>query len=161
MTRTATPEIESTIEPEKPEEFKEPEEISKSTNAETTGNTIVNIVNEDQQRKVVLDQIENWRTAWQSQDVARYLASYSFNFKPEKASTYLVWQKKRRGTLLKPSWIKLVLSDFQMDFSDNHAYVNVSFLQDYAASNYAEKSRKELTLMLQGDNWNIIRERSL
>lgn len=112
-------------------------------------------------RDVVLSQIENWRAAWENQDVARYLASYSFRFKPEKGMPYAVWQKKRRATLLKPTWVKLATSNFDMKFSDNNRRVTVRFNQDYAASNYADKSRKELVLILQGGNWNIIQERSL
>jgi len=117
--------------------------------------------NKQQLRDTVLDQVENWRAAWENQDVARYLASYSVKFKPEKGIKNADWSKKRRATLLKPEWVKLSTRDLQTIFSNNNRRVIVTFEQDYAASNYADLTRKELVLILQGGNWNIIRERSL
>ena len=140
------------------EPIKEPTTLSKPINRPVDQESAKN---EQQLRGEVLDQIENWRAAWENQDVARYLASYSIMFKPEKNITYAAWQKKRRTTLLKPTWVKLNASDFKMNFSENNKQVSVTFLQDYAASNYVDKSTKKLTLVLQGGNWNIVREQSL
>ena len=137
------------------------DDVFNLVNQSTLKNVNDSEFNIEQERESVLKQVENWRSSWENQDVMRYLASYSVSFEPEKNLAYAVWQKQRRTTLLKPSWIKLDIDGLAINFSEDNRQVSVRFLQDYSASNYSEKSQKELILELKEDNWNIIRERSL
>lgn len=120
------------------------------------------VVNESQAKlqSMVLSQLENWRDAWQTQNIARYLASYSFRFESEKGAGFSAWRKQRSAVLKRPEWIRIKVSNSQVTFSADKKTAVVSFTQDYAASNYQDVSQKTMTLSREGDNWNITRELS-
>lgn len=104
----------------------------------------------------VLDTLGQWRTAWEAQDVKRYLGFYSVRFVPKK-SALTQWRVQRERSLKRPEWIKI-----QFDtpvFSLSNAQISVRFKQHYSASNYQDVVTKELVFIREGTGWKIISER--
>ena len=106
----------------------------------------------------VADAVENWAAAWAAQDVTKYLAHYSLDFKPADGSSRAVWESQRRKTLARAKNIQLRLSDIKVSVqAENRASVN--FKQSYRADNYTDAIRKTLELEKTGDEWLIVSEK--
>jgi len=111
----------------------------------------------------VLLALASWRSAWQDQDVARYLASYSRKMTP-KGATFSQWAAKRKQRITKPKWIRVEINSPQVQILPAKAgmpQARVVFQQIYRASNFSDTSQKELLFRKAGGNWNIVKETSL
>jgi len=107
--------------------------------------------------------LASWRSAWQDQDVARYLASYSRKMTP-KGATFSQWAAKRKKRITKPQWVRVEINGPAVKILSPKAgmpQAKVTFQQIYRASNFSDTSQKELLFRKEGDNWNIIKETSL
>ena len=106
----------------------------------------------------VADAVDDWAAAWAAQDVTKYLAHYSLDFKPADGSSRAVWESQRRKTLARAKNIQLRLSDIKVSVqAENRASVN--FKQSYRADNYTDAIRKTLELEKIGDEWLIVSEK--
>ena len=106
----------------------------------------------------VADAVDDWAAAWAAQDVTKYLAHYSLDFKPADGSSRAVWESQRRKTLAKAKNIHVELSDIKVSVqAENRASVN--FKQSYRADNYTDAIRKTLELEKTGDEWLIVSEK--
>jgi tetratricopeptide (TPR) repeat protein len=104
--------------------------------------------------------VEGWRQAWVSQNVYKYLSLYSPDFIPENNMSYTQWTNLRRKRLGAPGFIEIDISNQQIvQYATNKIYV--TFDQQYRSEKYFDKVKKQLTLVKEGGNWKITRERSL
>lgn len=102
--------------------------------------------------------IDQWRRAWQAGLVDEYLSFYSEQFIPSDQSGREQWlaQRKRR---IRPSLkIDLQMSNFVVAFAENNTLGTVRFDQLYQSGSYTEKSRKQLVLLKEQQEWKIISE---
>ena len=104
--------------------------------------------------------IEQWAKAWQSKDIAGYLASYGEGFQPANGMSRDEWTKLRRQRIADKHVIQLELHDIdvQTEAADR---VRVNFTQDYRADQFVERgTAKSMLLVLENDGWRIATEES-
>ncbi len=105
----------------------------------------------------VLRTVEQWAQAWSSNDVNRYLAFYSKEFKVPGGDSRADWEQARRERIAKPRKIEVRVSAPQVKpLGPNR--VSVAFLQDYRSSTLKSSSPKTLVLVRVGDRWLIEQE---
>ncbi|MDD4928612.1 MAG: tetratricopeptide repeat protein [Gallionella sp.] len=109
--------------------------------------------------KAVNDAVEAWADAWASQNVKKYLASYSANFKTPDGESRSAWEKTRRERISRPKHIELNVSNMEVDFTDN-THASVKFRQSYRAGSFKVSSNKTLLMVKSGGNWLIQEERA-
>ena len=107
----------------------------------------------------VIDRVKNWAVAWSAQDIAKYLAHYSVNFKPVNNVSHAAWESQRRERVSRPSSIKVEVSDIQVSMQgEKHA--SAEFDQYYQADYIQGSMRKVLELEEIDGKWLIIGERA-
>ncbi|MFC1516171.1 SPOR domain-containing protein, partial [Thermodesulfobacteriota bacterium] len=104
--------------------------------------------------------LEKWKTAWENAagdqgDLDAYMSFYSDDFS-SKGRDKSAWEEDKAPTNRKKEWIRLGLSDIQIDETGMDDKVKVRFIQDYQSSNYSGKSRKTLTLKKEDSGWKIV-----
>lgn len=102
--------------------------------------------------------IENWKEAWESQDVQTYLNAYSTKFTPPTGMTYRQWKEKRTRALSRPKAIKVSISD-QVVETLSATQLLITFKQDYRSDSYQDSVVKTLTLEKENEGWKIVDER--
>lgn len=111
--------------------------------------------------KSLIDKTKAWARAWESKDLNSYIAFYAPNFTPE-AGSYEAWAANRRDRISKAQGIDIEISDLQVIPSfDKPDEYEISFVQDYRAKFYQERSRKVLTWRENQGVWQIIREQNM
>jgi adhesin transport system outer membrane protein len=104
--------------------------------------------------QTVAQRLQDWAAAWSNKDVAGYLGFYSKEFTSRGSRSK--WEADRRRLVAKPGPISLKLYDIKAAAQGRN--VVTSFQQDYASTNYKDKTFKELTWKLEGDKWVIVKE---
>ena len=108
----------------------------------------------------VLTFVNNWLGAWESQEVDDYFQAYHSEFIPEDATSLTEWQSDRTERINRPTNIDIALEDFEIvDENDFQTSVQVQFT--YASPNYADRTTKELALVVENGEWAIIEELNL
>jgi len=102
--------------------------------------------------------VQTWATAWSSQDIKTYLASYSTDFEPPKGMTRKTWEQERRSRIEGKRKIEVTLQDVSVSVSGNSA--TVKFRQIYSAPGHNTKSRKTLIMTNAGGKWQIQQEKT-
>ncbi|MCE2747153.1 MAG: TolC family protein [Burkholderiales bacterium] len=111
--------------------------------------------------KSLIDKTKAWAKAWENKDVNSYISFYAPNFKPEEGS-YEAWLNNRRDRISKAQGIDIEISDLQVVPSfDKPDEYEISFIQDYRAKSYQERSKKILTWKDRKGVWQIIREQNM
>ncbi|MCW8890921.1 MAG: tetratricopeptide repeat protein [Sedimenticola sp.] len=106
----------------------------------------------------LLEALDQWRSAWETQAIMQYLGFYSVKFSPD-GMTLDQWRAKRERSIARPEWIKIRLENPELTLAN--ARVSIRFRQDYRASNYRDVVNKELVFVREGAGWKIISERVL
>ena len=109
-------------------------------------------------RDELAHRIESWRRDWESLDTENYLGHYAAKFSSGKLDL-AGWSKEKRRVNAGKTWIKLKLdriSIFLYPGRDDLAVV--TFSQDYASSNLANRILKRQYWIRDGGAWRIIHE---
>jgi murein L,D-transpeptidase YafK len=112
------------------------------------------------ERKEFFDQLERWRTDWESRDAERYLSHYSKQFSAGKQDL-ADWSRHKRTVNTGKAWIKVGLSNvtaFRTPGKDD--VMVVTFDQDYRSSNLSNVSKKRQYWQREGNRWRIVYEGS-
>lgn len=111
-------------------------------------------------RKKVEAAVNSWANAWSSQDVDRYINSYSGKFVPPNGLSRAKWQEQRHIRLNQPKFIKIILKDMTVKIlGENIAMAR--FTQTYQSDTYSDQVTKQLLLdNADGTTWLISREES-
>jgi Flp pilus assembly protein TadD len=106
----------------------------------------------------VLTQLSKWQAAWAGKEVDAYLGFYAKGFAPVKMKR-AAWEADRRVKLNKPGAIQvnIVEPNFELD----GGVLKVTFNQEYASSNFRDKTRKRMDWVQEGGEWRIQREVTL
>jgi len=109
-------------------------------------------------RKELAQQVEDWRSDWESRDTDRYLAHYSKTFSTGKTG-YKQWVQQKHKVNAGKTWIKVKLdrtSIFLYPGRDDLAVV--SFDQDYSSSNLTNRMLKRQYWIKENGAWRILHE---
>ena len=112
-----------------------------------------------QDRDEIITTLEGWAAAWSEQATDVYFIFYADDYHPPGQSR-IAWKKERRVRLNKPRWIQIGLEGIDIKSISNEV-AKVELVQEYRASNYQDKTRKELKLRQTYDGWRIVEERNL
>ncbi len=112
-----------------------------------------------QDRDEIITTLQGWAAAWSEQATDVYFIFYADDYHPPGQSR-IAWKKERRVRLNKPSWIQIGLEGINIKSISNEV-AKVELIQEYRASNYQDKTRKELKLRQTEDGWRIVEERNL
>lgn len=107
--------------------------------------------NIDNVRKI----IHLWSDAWQSRDIARYMAFYSPVFR-SKEGDFNNWEKKKSDIFQKVDYIKVNISDLWIFIEGKRA--TATFIQKYQDSCISDIGEKKLILINSKKKWGIISE---
>lgn len=111
-----------------------------------------------QDRSSLQQQIEAWRSDWESLDVNRYLRHYSRNFSGG-GQNIAQWSEHKRNVARSKQWIKVGtdnLSMFRNPGADE--VVVVSFEQNYRSNNLNNIMKKRQYWQKENGQWRIIYE---
>lgn len=145
---TATPPASTT--PPPVAEVKKPEPKPLEAPAATEKN--------DKQERAVLDAVNAWAHAWESQNVDKYLDSYAKDFKTPGGEPRKQWESTRRDRVSRPSKISVELSNLNVKIESETA-AKATFRQAYKATGLDANSNKTLNLVKEGGRWLIQQER--
>jgi hypothetical protein len=104
--------------------------------------------------------LSSWASAWQSQLDEVYFLHYHPDFKPEGFATLEAWKASRRARVTDPDNISIALKEFELVETHGDTAV-VRFWLMYSRPGYADRTRKEMQLRLQGHIWMIEKEHNL
>lgn len=113
-------------------------------------NTIVRV------RRELLDFVERWRSAWESEHIHEYLSFYSKRFKTPRF-TYRQWPDYKRLINRRNRNRKILVSDLVI-FKVKGVY-HVQFIQHYSSSRLNSIGRKYLYIVEHEGAYQIISER--
>ena len=105
---------------------------------------------------IVRDRVNSWAKAWSNQDLDSYLAHYSGSFVPRDNMSLADWKEQRRGRLLWREYIKVELTDMNVDIEGDTA--SASFIQHYESNTFKGTGKKTLKLKQVNGGWFITQE---
>lgn len=114
------------------------------------------VENEPNINEVVRNRVTSWAAAWSNQDLDSYLAHYSGNFIPRDNMSLADWKEQRRGRLLWREYIKIELTELDVDINGDTA--SASFIQHYESNTFKGTGKKTLKLKQVNGNWFITQE---
>jgi hypothetical protein len=103
----------------------------------------------------VRDTVESWRSAWQSRDLAQYMAHYHPGFKSDGLDREQ-WKQKKTSIFKDSGRLEIRVEDLWITVGNRLAVAR--FLQHYQSRNWSEVGEKELTLARIGQRWRIVGE---
>ena len=110
------------------------------------------------ERAAFMDQFQAWRGDWESRDAGRYLAHYARDFRSD-GMNLAAWSAHKRRVNASKRWIKVSLDNVSVFRSPGQkALMVVTFDQDYASSNLAQRTRKRQYWTMEGGRWRIAYE---
>ena len=114
---------------------------------------------ENADEKTVIALLQAWAKAWSDQDAESYIGFYHADYAPSDMSR-AEWMEQRRERLKRPKWIKVQLSNFQLQSKPQQGW-RVLLEQSYKTNSYSDLMRKEFILKNDNGQWSIIDERGL
>lgn len=110
------------------------------------------------EKSMVMQSIEQWRMAWQSQDVNAYLSRYLSDFQPDNGWSHRAWRKDRQVKITRPKTISVEIRDLRLHRLDDNRWQAV-FEQAYESNTYRDVVTKELILVQIDGGYLITEER--
>lgn len=104
--------------------------------------------------------IASWITSWQAQDIAAYFTHYHADFAPMQG-TRDAWEQQRRRVIGNAAALAISAEALQWNVAAQDGMRVVRFWLHYHATDYADRTLKELVLARAGDEWRIRAERNL
>ena len=102
--------------------------------------------------------VDAWRQDWESRDTDKYLLHYAPGFSSGKQDLS-AWAQQKRAVNAGKTWIKVKVDRVSMFlYPGNENLAVVTFDQDYASSNLANKMRKRQYWQRENGAWRIIHE---
>lgn len=105
------------------------------------------------------DFMSRWAAAWSAQDVDLYLSFYGEDFVPPAGMKRGTWEQQRQVRIAKPQSIVVDISAVVVEERGDGA--RVELVQGYKSDVFADRTRKIFDLKRSGQEWSIVRERSL
>jgi len=116
--------------------------------------TLVNTANLN---TLLIESVQNWAEAWSGKQFDVYTAAYLPDYR-DKFDTHEKWLQHRRGRIMRPGEIKVVVSDFTVkQRGDKRA--SVDFVQAFSSPGYSDRVVKRLYFDRVGRQWKIAAEK--
>jgi hypothetical protein len=116
--------------------------------------TLVNTANLN---TLLIESVHNWAEAWSGKQFDAYTAAYMPDYR-DKFDTHEKWVQHRRGRIMRPGEIKVVVSDFTIkQRGDKRA--SVDFIQAFSSPSYSDRVVKRLYFDRVGSKWKIADEK--
>lgn len=94
--------------------------------------------------------VDAWLSAWEAQDTDAYFEFYAEDFQPENGVSKDAWRQSRLRNITRPE--RIVISREAISVNDEDAdFVRVIFSFLYQSPVYADRTQKELTLILSDE----------
>lgn len=110
--------------------------------------------------KEIQDTLDIWSSAWSNQDVNAYVTQYVQGYSPSKSLKHSTWVKRKKSSLVNPKFIKLKLSNLQINVRNNQQ-ATAQFVQSYQSNTYQDTVIKKLTFTKEHGLWKIAKEQTL
>ncbi len=107
------------------------------------------------EKKEILNFIEQWRTAWSRKNLSSYINCYSPSFRSGRLNLEK-WRKKKALLNRKYAFINVTINNIEIELTENGAIA--TFDQSYVSDQYKTAGRKTLKLIRKNDKWMIQRE---
>lgn len=98
----------------------------------------------------------NWAEEWASGNIDGYLAKYSKEFEPPSGLSREAWEIQRRQRTTPDLNIQITLKDIKVHTVKNKS--TIEFLQLYQSRIFESQTNKKLNLVLENNEWRIIKE---
>lgn len=105
----------------------------------------------------VTEQLEAWRSAWSSQNLSDYLASYQPEYFDEDFQNRQAWKENRQFSVTGPRFIRVQLEDISVVPVANNV-MQVQFWQAYESNRFKDRVRKKLVWQKSPQGWKIMQE---
>ena len=103
--------------------------------------------------------INGWLQAWESKNVAAYLASYTEDFVGQNETSHANWVKTRTARIGGANSISVQYSKLKI-VMENGDTARASFVQSYRSDSYQDRTKKTLVLKKIDGKWLISQELS-
>jgi tetratricopeptide (TPR) repeat protein len=114
-------------------------------------------VNTTNLQTLLIERVHNWAEAWSGKQFDAYTAAYTSEYR-DKFDTHEKWVQHRRGRIMRPGEIKVVVSDFTIkQRGDKRA--SVDFVQAFSSPSYSDRVVKRLYFDRVGSQWKIADEK--
>ena len=116
----------------------------------------------DQERKTILNAVEQWRNDWESMNVNKYLSHYGQEFW-SSSHNLKTWSARKRLLAKNKTFQSVNLSDLSVlvypkSIENEKQIAVVRLHQDYKSNNFKSEMYKRLYLTKTGDDWKILYE---
>jgi tetratricopeptide (TPR) repeat protein len=114
-------------------------------------------VNTANLQTLLIEKVHNWAEAWSGKQFDAYTAAYTSEYR-DRFDTHEKWVQHRRGRIMRPGEIKVVVSDFTIkQRGDERA--SVDFIQAFSSPSYSDRVVKRLYFDRVGTQWKIAAEK--
>lgn len=112
----------------------------------------------NQERKALKQELDAWRSDWETRDIKRFLSHYSKNFQYNGQNLAEFAEQKRQVNASK-EWIKVGLGNVSMFRNPGkEEMIVVAFEQDYRSNNLSNQMKKRQYWIREDGSWKIIYE---
>lgn len=110
------------------------------------------------QRKAILDQIDTWKSDWESLDADLYFGHYSSRFLADAGPS---WKESKRRNITQREWIRVGMNDMSIYLYPAGSLAVVSFTQNYKSNAFGDVTQKRVYLQPERGQWRIALEENL
>lgn len=147
------------VQPSEVKTAQETPDASISPNASSVG-AVTPVIGDDKpeisSEESLRSALEQWRSAWEMQNLPTYLDSYAANFEPAQKISRQAWVNLRTARISSKQKISLTLDDLKVEVSGTMAVV--TFTQRYVDERLRLTDQKTMVWQQKGDLWQIQRE---
>lgn len=104
--------------------------------------------------------VEQWASAWATQNVPAYLASYTADYVSDQHRSHQQWARERKQRIQRAKDIAVELSDMAVEVATPNS-ASVTFTQVYRSRHYSDVTKKQMSLIKTEQGWQIAQEVSL
>ena len=104
--------------------------------------------------------VDLWAAAWSEKTVVQYLACYSVDVSMPGKQSRPQWEALRRSRLTRPRTIEVKVVYEKLKVTEPNV-IQVIFDQTYRSNLYRDRTRKQLLVRKEREDWRIMLERSL
>jgi len=112
----------------------------------------------NKERAALKQQVDSWRSDWETRDINRFLSHYSKNFQYNGQSFSAFAEQKKQVNSSK-EWIKVALTNVSIFRNPGkEEMMVVDFEQDYRSNNLSNQMKKRQYWIREDGSWKIIYE---
>lgn len=112
----------------------------------------------NEERNSLKQEIDTWRTDWETRDIDRFLSHYSKNFQ-YNGQNFAQFAEQKRQVNASKEWIKVGMNNLSVFRNPGkEEMLVVAFEQDYRSNNLSNQMKKRQYWIREDGRWKIIYE---